>query len=278
LTAFQILIAMGWEPVDSDGNPLPIEPGTWIGTTNPDGKAVVIPGANLTNISEQVYNWIQWAAMATDTPASRFTMSRQVAAEGTLKEQNVSLLNKCRMRQGELGIGVADMFVIARGLHNAFFSAPALSEDVTISVEWEPIESRDEDAELARAVLKVDKLVDPARSSVERAWLHGSPDRAVGGRAFPGRAGVGRGLSRGAGVGAAAARARAESERRTAERRPARARAGRGIAMPLKHGYSKKSIASNIKTELRSGKPHKQAIAIALNTARQAKKKAKKKK
>jgi hypothetical protein len=47
--------------------------------------------------------------------------------------------------------------------------------------------------------------------------------------------------------------------------------------MPLKHGYSKKSIASNIKTELRSGKPHKQAIAIALNTARQAKKKAKKK-
>jgi hypothetical protein len=161
LTAFQILIAMGWEPVDSDGNPLPIEPGTWIGTTNPDGKAVVIPGANLTNISEQVYNWIQWAAMATDTPASRFTMSRQVAAEGTLKEQNVSLLNKCRMRQGELGIGVADMFVIARGLHNAFFSAPALDEDVTISVEWEPIESRDEDAELARAVLKVDKLAIP---------------------------------------------------------------------------------------------------------------------
>lgn len=163
LTAFQILIALGWEPIDSDGNRLPIEPGTWMGTMNPAGKVEVIPGADLTNISEQVYNWIQWAAMATDTPASRFTMSRQVAAEGTLKEQGVSLLNKCRMRQSELGIGVADLFVIARTLHNAFFSAPLLDEEVTISVEWEPIESRDEDAELARAVLKMEKLMIPPK-------------------------------------------------------------------------------------------------------------------
>lgn len=43
--------------------------------------------------------------------------------------------------------------------------------------------------------------------------------------------------------------------------------------MPLKKGYSKKSISSNIKTEMAHGKPRKQAVAIALNTARQAKKK-----
>lgn len=41
--------------------------------------------------------------------------------------------------------------------------------------------------------------------------------------------------------------------------------------MPLKHGYSKKSISSNIKTEQEHGKPHEQAIAIALETANQAK-------
>lgn len=40
--------------------------------------------------------------------------------------------------------------------------------------------------------------------------------------------------------------------------------------MPLSQGKSKKSISKNISTEENAGKPHDQAIAIALNTAREA--------
>jgi hypothetical protein len=46
--------------------------------------------------------------------------------------------------------------------------------------------------------------------------------------------------------------------------------------MPLKKGYSRKTISANIRTEIKAGRKPKQAVAIAYSVARKAARKRRK--
>lgn len=174
-TAFRIFYALGFIPTTDGAAPKPdksnwwkLQPGQIVGTTRPASEASfgAIEGADLQNLLAPINQFILWAAMATDTPPSRFIATAQVAAEGTLKQQNEPLINKCRKRQALLGNGWEDVLALARRLHNTFGPGPTLDEAALIACEWEPAETRDEEVHVKSVALKRDKLSIP----VEQAW------------------------------------------------------------------------------------------------------------
>lgn len=150
VAAFRILAAFGWRPVDKRGNPLTIEPGTWVGSENKDARMEVVQGSDLSQSLNVLDALIYKVATVTDTPVSRFIATKQVAAEGSQKEQTSPLLNKVRNRAGELGNMWEDALHIARRLENTFGKG-GLDETVSLSTTWDALDVRDEAAELKRA-------------------------------------------------------------------------------------------------------------------------------
>jgi len=164
-SAFRLMLAFGWEPVDSDGAALVLSPGRWQGTTNPNGSAMSVPGVPLDNYLNLIDSLKLYTAQVTDTPIARFLTTKQISAEGTQKQGESPLTTKVAKRQTRLGNAYEDMVYLGARLHAAFArGVPALPVGPILETQWQPATARDESAELDRADVKMNKLHIPAEA------------------------------------------------------------------------------------------------------------------
>lgn len=159
---FPIRLAQGWTattdgkaPATDKSNYIKVFPGCWIGVPSGASGASTefVPPADLSPMLATLDSLIVKLAQITDTPTSRFQLTRQVAAEGTLKQQESVLLAKVRARQTSFGNSWEDCMYMARSLAN--FHSAGLSEDAQIETTWHPAETRDDKAFREAMVLEM---------------------------------------------------------------------------------------------------------------------------
>lgn len=132
------------KPAESDGgNLIKLFPGAFVELPR-DSTVTTETPADIAKLIESLDSWIIKMAQVTDTPASRLQVTRQVAAEGTLKQQEGPLLNKIRMRQVLFGNAWEDCLYMARRLAN--FQAQGVDEEALLSTDWMEAETRDDKA------------------------------------------------------------------------------------------------------------------------------------
>ena len=136
----------GKEPESDGSNYLKFHPGMILSGIDPAGGVERLPPADLMPMLNTLDSLIFKLAQVTGTPMTRFMTSRQIAAEGTLKQQEEPLLAKIRSKQTTFGNAWEDAMSMARKLDNEF-GGKGLDEEVLFETEWVPAQTRDEMAD-----------------------------------------------------------------------------------------------------------------------------------
>lgn len=216
LTAFRIYVALGFIPT-SDGKPftgdnaLILEPGQIIGTTAAGASFQAVNGADLTPTLNMLQQLVLFIAMVTGTPTARFQISGQIAAEGTLKEQEEPLMAKVRSREILFGDAWEDVMATARRLAN-HFSQAGLNETVDFITQWVDAQTRTDVERQAEWKVKHDLGIPRRQLWSEMGYtpaqidtMLAEPDVVFGSFAgYPGVPGGGAGGGAAAGAGSAA--------------------------------------------------------------------------
>lgn len=141
-TAFRIFWMLGDNP-----SGIKVAPGSFIYSlrppAGPDGAAVgYFPGEDLSPLIALKDSMALEVARVSRTPVSYFQISGQVAAEGTLKQQEAPLVSKAKKRQVYFGNSWEDALNYCRRLNNAFGGGPDLDENEPIEIVWASPETR----------------------------------------------------------------------------------------------------------------------------------------
>ena len=155
-TAFRILVMLGFRPTTDGAEPkadgsnlLKVAPGQQIATTKGPGQAdaKAIEAADLSSLLSLEERLVRTMATISDTPLSRFQISGQVAAEGTLKQQEGPLVSKVEKRQMLFGDSWEELERITMALSNAFGGT---NDDTTLEIEtqWKSAATRDDANEI----------------------------------------------------------------------------------------------------------------------------------
>lgn len=163
-TAFRILWMTGGDPTG-----ISVAPGSWVYSTNADAKCGALDGADLGPMIALKDSVALDIARQTRTPVSYFQMSGQVAAEGTLKQQEAGLIAKVRNRMVGMGNSWEDAFYLARRLHNTFGSG-GMDETQPITCVWADPESRNEKEHLDGLKIKAELGVPQETIWVEMGY------------------------------------------------------------------------------------------------------------
>ena len=147
--AFRILLGHGFPMPTTDGealaadasNAIKVKPGTYIHTTEAGAGIDSINGEDPTPLVNMLGQLVMWLSVVTDTPISRFQFTGQIAAEGTLKQQEITLLSKVKDRQIRFGGAWNAALDMARKLENTF-GAGGLDETIPFAVDWRPADTR----------------------------------------------------------------------------------------------------------------------------------------
>lgn len=161
-TAFRMLVVLGFvpttdgrEPADDGSNLLQIAPGQMLATRKKPSEVEVssIEPSSLDPLLQVEERLVQRVAQVSDTPLSRFQFSGQVAAEGTLRQQETPLLAKIEQRQVLFGNAWEDMADQARR-QAVTFGAVDLDLETAINTVWAPAAVRDQKMEIEAATAK----------------------------------------------------------------------------------------------------------------------------